>query len=39
QLLTSEEVLRNACALYENDSRFIVAYLSKTTETTYRVSV
>ena len=39
QLLTSEEVLRNACTLYEDNSRFIVAYLGKTTETMYRVSV
>lgn len=39
QLLTSDEVLRNACTLYEDDSRFIVAYLGKATETMYRVSV
>ncbi len=39
QLLTSDEVLRNACTLYEDDSKFIVAYLGKATETMYRVSV
>lgn len=39
QLLTSKEVLRNACTLYEDNSRFIVAYLGKATETIYRVSV
>ncbi len=39
QLLSSGKILRNACTLYEDDSRFIVAYLDKATETTYRVSV
>ena len=39
QLLTSDEILRNACTLYEDASRVIVSYLGTVTETTYRVFV
>ena len=39
QLLTSDETLRNACTLYEDESRLIVAYLGKATTTAYRVTV
>jgi hypothetical protein len=39
QLLTSDEVLRNACTLYEDAARIIVAYLGEVTGTAYHVSV
>ena len=39
QLLSSDEILRNACTLHEDDSRVIVAYLGKATKTSYRLSV
>lgn len=39
QLLSSKEILRNACTLYEDDSKVIVAYLGKATKTSYRLSV
>jgi len=39
QLLTSDQVLRNACVLYENGARVIIAYLGKVTKTAYQVSV
>ena len=39
QLLTSDYVLRNACVLYEDGARVIIAYLGKTTKTAYKVSV
>ena len=39
QLLSSDETLRNACTLHEDDRRIIVAYLGKATQTAYRLSV
>ena len=39
QLLSSDEILRNACTLHEDDSKVIVAYLGKATKTSYRLSV
>ncbi len=39
QLLTSKEVLRNACTLYEDDSTLIIAYLGAATKGNYRISV
>lgn len=39
QLLSSDEILRNACTLYEDDNRVIIAYLGKATRTSYRLSV
>jgi hypothetical protein len=39
QLLTSDQILRNACVLYEDGVRMIVSYLGKATKTSYRVSV
>ncbi len=39
QLLSSDELLRNACTLYEDDTRVIIAYLGKATKTYYRLSV
>lgn len=39
QLLSSKEILRNACTLYDDDSRIIIAYLGKATKTCYRLSV
>ena len=39
QLLSSDEVLRNACTLHDNASRIIVAYLGKGSESSYRLSV
>ncbi|MBN1999160.1 hypothetical protein JW935_16490 [candidate division KSB1 bacterium] len=39
QLLSSDEILRNACILHEDDSRIIVAYLGKATSTAYRLTV
>ncbi|MFH1918471.1 MAG: hypothetical protein ABIP48_01095, partial [Planctomycetota bacterium] len=39
QLLSSDEILRNACTLYEDETRVIIAYLGRATETSYRVSV
>jgi hypothetical protein len=39
QLLTSDQILRNACLLYEDNIRMITAYLGKATNTSYRVSV
>jgi hypothetical protein len=39
QLLSSAEILRNACTLYENDTELIIAYLGKVTKTQYHVSV
>ena len=38
-LLTSDEILRNACTLYEDDARVIIAYLGESTKTSYRLSV
>lgn len=39
QLLSSDEILRNACTLYEDVSRVIVAYLDKATKKSYYFSV
>lgn len=39
QLLTSKEVLRNACTLYEDDSTLIIAYLGEATNGNYPISV
>ncbi len=39
QLLSSAEILRNACTIYENDTELIIAYLGKVTNTQYHVSV
>ncbi|MCH8047160.1 MAG: hypothetical protein IID44_25950 [Planctomycetes bacterium] len=39
QLLSSKEILRNACTLYEDDTRLIIAYLGESTKTSYRLSV
>jgi hypothetical protein len=39
QLLASDQILRNACVLYEDSARIIVAYLGKATKSNYRVSV
>ena len=39
QLLTSDQVLRNACILYEDAARMIIAYLGKATKNAYRVSM
>jgi len=39
QLLTSDEVLRNACVLYEDEHRIITAYLGKTGRQWHEVSV
>lgn len=39
QLLTSDEILRNSCTLYEDASRIIIAYLKNGTNKTYRLSV
>ncbi len=39
QLLTSDHILRNACVLYEDGARMIVAYLGRATKTAYEVSV
>ncbi|MBN1804884.1 MAG: hypothetical protein JW837_06510 [Sedimentisphaerales bacterium] len=39
QLLTSDQILRNACVLYEDDNKMIIAYLGKVAKATYRVSV
>ena len=39
QLLSSDKILRNACTLYEDDTRVIIAYLGKATKTSYRLSV
>src|SRR4030042_4290025 len=39
QLLTSAHILRNACVLYEDRARMIIAYLGKASKTAYRVSV
>jgi hypothetical protein len=39
QLLSSDEILRNACTLYEDDSQIIVAYLGNATPTAYRLTV
>jgi len=39
QLLSSDEILRNACTLHEDASRIVVAYLGKGTKTSYRLSV
>lgn len=39
QLLNSQQILRNACTLYEDDSRIIIAYLGKAYEKSYRVSI
>ncbi len=39
QLLSSDETLRNACTLHEDDSRIIVAYLGNATPTAYRLTV
>lgn len=38
QLLSSDEILRNACTLHEDDSRIIVAYLGKATPSAYRLT-
>jgi hypothetical protein len=39
QLLSSDEILRNACTLHEDTSRIIVAYLGKATPSSYRLTV
>ena len=39
QLLSSTEILRNACTLYEDANRIIVAYLGEVLRTAYRLSV
>ncbi len=39
QLLSYDEILRNACTLHEDASRIIVAYLGKATPTSYRLTV
>lgn len=39
QLLTSNGLRRNACILFENESRFIVAYLSKVTPKFFTISI
>jgi hypothetical protein len=39
QLLSSDELLRNACVLYEDKSRIVVAYLGKGTRNSYRLCV
>lgn len=39
QLLSSDEILRNACTLYEDNTKIIIAYLGKATKKTYEVSV
>ena len=39
QLLSSTQVLRNACTLYEDSSRLLVAYLDGSRRSTYRVAV
>jgi len=39
QLLSSKELLRNACTLYEEDERIIIAYLGQSTNTSYQLSV
>jgi len=39
QLLSSDETLRNACTLYEDNNRIIIAYLGKAASKTYSVSV
>ena len=39
QLLSSEEVLRNACTLYENDHKVVMAYLGKVDRKSYRISI
>jgi hypothetical protein len=39
QLLSSNEVLRNACTLYEDEQRIVVAYLGKGSKNSYRLSV
>jgi hypothetical protein len=39
QLLSSDEILRNACTLHEDASRIIVAYLGKATPSSYRLTV
>lgn len=39
QLLTTDEVLRNACTLYEDDSTLIIAYLGIASRGEYRISV
>ena len=39
QLLSSAEILRNACTIYENDTELIIAYLGKVEKNRYHVSV
>jgi len=39
QLLSSDHILRNACVLYEDCARLIIAYLGKASKTAYRISV
>ena len=39
QLLSSDEILRNACTLYEDESKIIIAYLETTARGIYRVVV
>ena len=39
QLLSSDEILRNACTLYEDEIKLIIAYLGTTARGTYRVVV
>ncbi|MBN2211645.1 MAG: hypothetical protein JW709_09655 [Sedimentisphaerales bacterium] len=39
QLLSADEILRNACTLYEDASKIIVVYLDKATKTSYCLSV
>ena len=39
QLLSSHEILRNACTLYEDESKVIIVYLGKSIRNTYRVAI
>lgn len=39
QLLSSDETLRNACVLYEDSSRLVVAYLGRATTAGYPVRI
>ncbi len=39
ELLSSDEILRNACTLYEDETKIIIAYLGTTARGTYRIIV
>lgn len=39
QLLTSDNILRNSCVLYEDSTQIIIAYLGEVTKYNYQVSV